>query len=69
MVVGKKGRMKIKACKQCGVKPVLETWNSGGLKCAVRCNNPDRGDDCDWKFYHSLSDNIEDAIRKWNEVN
>lgn len=29
------------------VNPVLEKWNSGGSKYAVRCNNPDRGDDCD----------------------
>lgn len=61
--------MKIKVCKCCGVKPVFEMWSSGGFKCAVRCNNPDRGDECDQKFYHSLSDNREEAIRKWNEVN
>lgn len=61
--------MRLKVCKQCGVKPVLERWSSGGLKYAVRCNNPDRGDECDWKFYHSMSKNPEDAIRKWNEVN
>ena len=62
-------REKLKICKRCGVEPVLETWSSGGLKCAVRGNNPDRGDDCDWKFYHSLSSNSKEAIRKWNEVN
>lgn len=62
-------RMQLKVCKRCGVKPVLEIWNSGGFKCAVRCNNPDRGDACDWKFYYSLSRKREDAIRKWNEVN
>lgn len=62
-------RIKAKACKRCGVNPVMEMWNSDGLKCAIRCNNPDRGNECDWKFYHSLSNNKEDAIRKWNEVN
>ena len=56
-------------CKCCGVKPVLETWSSGGFKCAVRCNNPDRGDECDKKFYHSLSNNREDAIQKWDDIN
>lgn len=61
--------MKLKVCKRCGVKPVLERWSSGGLKYAVRCNNPDRGGGCDWKFYHSRSNNPEDAIKKWNEVN
>lgn len=61
--------MKLKVCKRCGVKPVLEMWRSGGFKCAVRCNNPDRGDNCDYKFYHSLSYRREDAIKKWNEVN
>lgn len=60
---------KIKVCKRCGVKPVLETWHSGGLVCAVRCDNPDRGDGCDWKFDYSKSNNLADAIRKWNEVN
>ena len=62
-------KIRAKVCKRCGVNPVLETWCSGGFKCAVRCNNPDRGDECDWKFYHSLSNSKEDAIRKWNEVN
>lgn len=61
--------MRLKMCKRCGVKPVLERWSSGGLRYAVRCNNPDRGDECDWKFYQSISKNPEDAIRKWNEVN
>lgn len=47
------GRMEImrpKTCERCGVNPVLEKWNSGGSKYAVRCNNPDRGDDCDLNF-------------------
>lgn len=61
--------MELKVCKRCGVKPVLERWSSGGLKYAVRCNNPDRGEGCDWKFYYSRSNNPEDAIKKWNEVN
>ena len=61
--------MRPKVCNRCGVKPILEKWSSGGPKYAVRCNNPDRGDDCDWKFYHSLSSNREEAIKKWNEVN
>ena len=69
-VVGEvEGIMKLKICNRCRVKPALEIWKSGGLKCAVRCNNPDRGDECDWKFYYSLSNNKEDAIRKWNDVN
>jgi len=63
------GKMKMKVCKRCGIKPVLEVWGGGGLKCAVRCNNPDRADGCDWKFYHSLSNNKDDAVRRWNEVN
>lgn len=64
--------MKIKECKHCKVKPVLERWSSGsitGFTYAVRCDNPDRGDRCDWKFYRSMSNNMEDAIRKWNEDN
>lgn len=61
--------MSIKVCKHCGIKPVLEMWSSGGFKCAVRCNNPDRGNECNQKFYQSISNNREDAIRKWNDVN
>lgn len=49
--------------------PILETWYSGGFKCAVRCNNPDRGDGCDWKFYRTISRSVEDAIQKWNDIN
>lgn len=61
--------MKLKLCKKCGVKPVLERWSSGGMTYAVRCNNPDRGDGCDWKFDYSKTRNPEETIRRWNEVN
>lgn len=62
-------RKRMKPCKRCGVNPVLETWNSGGLKCAVHCNNPNRENECDWKFYYTMSNNQEEAIKKWNDIN
>lgn len=61
--------MKLKPCKTCGVKPVLEHWSSGGKWWAVRCNNPDRGDGCDWKFNHTKTRHPEETKRLWNEVN
>lgn len=60
--------MKIKPCKHCGVRPVVERL-SGDRSFAVRCNNPDRGDICDQKFYNTISNSSEEAIKKWNEVN
>ena len=60
---------KLKLCKKCGVVPILEMWNSGGLWCAIRCNNPDRSDECDDKFYASMSHSPEETIKKWNELN
>lgn len=38
---------RLKPCRICGVKPVLEHWTSGGPMYAVRCDNPDRQDVCD----------------------
>lgn len=61
--------IRLKPCKTCGTKPVLEHWASGGMNYAVRCDNPDRGDGCDCKFYYSKSKNQEESIRLWNEVN
>lgn len=66
-MIGK--RRNLKVCKRCGVIPILETWYSGGFKCAVRCKKPDRGDGCDWKFYRTISRSVEDAIQKWNDIN
>lgn len=60
---------RLKICARCGVKPVLEKWTSAGAWFAVRCNNPDRGDGCDYKFYASKSRSPEEAIQKWNELN
>lgn len=57
----------LKPCKNCGVRPVLEHWTSGGYMFAVRCDNPDRPDDCNHGFYQSMSRNPEEAIKKWNE--
>lgn len=54
-------------CHQCGVKPVLEMWSSGGFKCAVRCDNPDRPDSCTNAFFYSMSRNTDETIRRWNE--
>lgn len=59
--------MKMKPCKTCGVKPVLEHWASGGPMYAVRCNNPDRPNACDRAFNYSKSRNPDEAVRKWNE--
>lgn len=58
---------RLKPCKTCGIKPVLEHWTSGGSMFAVRCNNPDRPDSCDGGFYYSMCRNPEEAIDKWNE--
>lgn len=58
---------KLKPCKTCGVKPVLEHWSSGGPMYAVRCDNPDRPDSCSDAFDYSKSRNPEEAIKKWNE--
>ena len=60
-------REKLIPCKNCGVKPVMEFWRSGGLIVAVRCDNPDRPDACDEAFYYSRSKNLKEAVRKWNE--
>lgn len=60
-------RKRLKACKTCGTKPVLEHWASGGPMYAVRCNNPDRPDSCDEVFYYSMCNNPDKAISRWNE--
>ena len=57
----------LKPCKTCGVKPVMESWSSGGARFAVRCNNPDRPESCSDAFYYSMSRFPEEAVRKWNE--
>lgn len=58
---------RLKPCKTCGTKPVLEHWASGGQKYAVRCNNPDRPDSCDKAFYYSICVDPDEAVRRWNE--
>lgn len=58
---------KLKPCKTCGVKPVVETWASGGLKFAIRCDNPNRPESCSIPFYLSISKSKDEAINKWNE--
>lgn len=60
---------KLKPCKRCGIAPVLERWASDGKWYAVRCNNPDRVDECDYKFYKSMSNNPAESARIWNELN
>lgn len=62
-----KTRPALKPCGTCGVKPVIEYWESGGPIFAVRCDNPDRPDSCDCAFYYSRSKTSAEAIRKWNE--
>ena len=57
---------RLKPCKNCGVKPVLEHWASGGPMLAVRCDNPDRPDDCDEGFYVSKCRDPNKAIEAWN---
>ena len=57
---------RLKPCRICGVKPVLEHWTSGGPMYAVRCDNPDRQDVCDNAFYHSKCRDPEEAIELWN---
>ncbi len=54
-------------CKNCGVKPVMEIWSSGGMMYAIRCNNTYRPDDCDNGFNYSKCRNPDEAIRRWNE--
>jgi hypothetical protein len=64
------GSRKVKGvlpCKNCGIKPVMEIWASGGMWYAIRCNNTYRPDDCDNGFYRSKCQNPEEAIRRWNE--
>ena len=58
---------KLKPCKTCGTRPVLEHWSSGGKKYAVRCDNPDRPVSCDEAFYYSMCGNPDEAKRRWNE--
>lgn len=58
---------KLKPCRTCGTKPVLEHWASGGPMYAVRCDNPDRPDSCSDAFYYSMCRNPDEAIRRWNE--
>lgn len=58
---------RLKPCKTCGVKPVLEYWTSGGPVFAVRCDNPNRPDSCSEGFYQSKCRDPMEAIEKWNE--
>ncbi|MGI6235718.1 MAG: hypothetical protein ACOYI6_10785, partial [Christensenellales bacterium] len=58
---------RLKPCKTCSVKPVLEHWSSGGPMYAVRCDNPERPDSCDEAFDYSKNRNPEKAIERWNE--
>lgn len=58
---------RLKPCKTCGVKPVLEHWSSGGPMFAVRCDNPDRPNSCDLAFHYSKCRNPQEAIKRWNE--
>ena len=58
---------RLKPCRTCGTRPVLEHWSSGGPVYAVRCDNPDRPESCDEAFYYSKSRDPEKAIAKWNE--
>ena len=58
---------RLKPCKTCGTKPVLEHWSSGGPMFAVRCDNPDRPDSCDDAFYYSKCRNPDETVRRWNE--
>ena len=58
---------RLKPCKNCGVRPVLETWASGGMMFAIRCDNPDRPDDCDNGFNLSKCRNPDEAVKRWND--
>ena len=58
---------RLKPCKTCGTKPILESWASGGAKFAVRCSNPDRPDSCTDAFFYSMSRFEDETIRRWNE--
>ena len=62
-------KIKIKVCAFCSVKPVIEMWSSAGSRFAVRCNNPERGNECDHKFYASISNSYDEAVKIWNELN
>ena len=54
-------------CKNCGIRPVMEIYNSGGMTYAIRCNNTYRPDDCSNGFNKSKSHNPEESVRLWNE--
>ena len=55
---------KVKPCSTCGVMPEIEYWSSGGLRVAVRCNNPGRPDSCDIPFYYSINNNPDEAVER-----
>lgn len=58
----------VKPCAVCGSEPVMEAWSSGGMRYALRCDNPDRGNACDKGFYESMSGNPIEAVNKWNRM-